>query len=59
MKLFFVFNFSGKIRSIQYRSLFRNVVDKYQSELLLSSCDSEEDEELLRKVNYEIINFCY
>ena len=59
MKLFSVSNSSGKIRSIQHRSSFRNAADKYQSESSSSGCDSEEDEELSRKVNREIINSRY
>ena len=58
MKLFSVSNSSGKT-SIQHRSSFRNAADKYQSESSSSSCDSEEDEELSRKVNHEIINSRY
>ena len=59
MKLFSVSNSSGKTRSVQHRSSFRNAADKYQSESSSSSCDSEEDEELSRKVNHEIINSRY
>lgn len=44
----------GKTRSIQHRSSFRNAADKYQSESSSSSCDSEEDEELSRKVKPEL-----
>ena len=59
MKLFSVSNSSGKTRSIQHRSSFRNAADKYQSESSSSSCDSEEEEELSRKVNHEITNCRY
>ena len=43
-------SFRNKSKEAQLRASNKNAADKHQSESSLSSCDSEEDEDLTRKV---------